>query len=233
MKRIIVPIAAIAALSLAACNGSDSVSLDSRADTISWVMGENVGRTLVENPVVEIDREVFMQAVRHTLDGKKQPIGDDAYAEVLQYIMDMAQMQQMQQREEVRTNTAGSQEEYFKQLEATNPNVKKHESGFYYEVLKEGSGRKAKYGDNVSFDYRSYLMLTGEPFDQTYGKRDPISHVVGKPMFVGLIEGLQLMNPGSVYRFYFPYQLAFGENGSNGIPGYTPFVYEVELHGFI
>lgn len=233
MKRIILPIAAVAALCLAACNGEGTTKLDSRTDTLSWVMGENVGRTLIENPVVEIDHEVFLQAVRHTLDGKKQPLSEEAYGDVLQFIMDMAQAQQVQQNEEMRTNTTGSQEEYFKQLEASNPNVKKHESGFYYEVLKEGSGRRAKYGDNVSFDYRSYLMLTGEPFDQTYGQRDPISHVVGKPMFVGLIEGLQLMNPGSIYRFYFPYQLAFGEKGSNGIPGYTPFIYEVELHKFI
>ena len=116
---------------------------------------------------------------------------------------------------------------------ANNPNIKKHETGFYYEVLKEGKGRKAKYGDNVSFDYRSFLMLTGEPYDQTYDVREPIAHVIGKPMFQGLIDGMQLMNEGSIYRFYFPYQLAFGEKGADGIPGFTPFIYEVELHNFI
>ena len=73
-------------------------------------------------------------------------------------------------------------------------------------------------------------MLTGEPYDQTYGKRDPIVHVVGEPMFPGLIEAFQLMNAGSIYRFYFPYQVAFGAQGSGNIPGYTPLIYEVEVH---
>ena len=225
--RIFIPVAA-AAMSLAACNGS-APRLESMTDTISWIMGENVGRTLAEGQMIEIDNEIFMQAVRHTLDGKEQPLSEEAYTEGLQYIMSLAQAQMKSESQEVRDNMVKSQEDYFAQLER-NANVKKHESGFYYEVLKEGNGRRAKYGDNVRFDYRSFLMLTGEPFDQTYGQRDPITHVVGKPMFPGLVDGLQLMNQGSIYRFYFPYQLAFGENGSNGIPGYTPFVYEVELH---
>ena len=82
----------------------------------------------------------------------------------------------------------------------------------------------------MTFDYRSYTLLDGEPYDQTYGRRRSIAHVVGKPMFQGLLEGLQLMNAGSLYRFYFPYQLAFGPQGSGDIPGYTPFIYEVEVH---
>lgn len=225
-------ILAAAALTLTACNNS-TPKLENMTDSVSWIMGENVGRTLTEGNVIDIDNEVFMQAVRHTLEGKEQPLSEEAYNEGLQIIMQMAQMQMMKEQEATRSATTGSQEDYFRQLEANNPNIKKHESGFYYEVIKEGKGRKAKYGDNVSFDYRSYLMLSGEPFDQTYGQREPISHVVGEPMFRGLIEGLQLMNPGSIYRFYFPYQLAFGKKGANGIPGYTPFIYEVEMHNFI
>ena len=49
-------------------------------------------------------------------------------------------------------------------------------------------------------------------------------------MFPGLIEAFQLMNAGSIYRFYFPYQVAFGAQGSGNIPGYTPLIYEVEVH---
>ena len=48
-------------------------------------------------------------------------------------------------------------------------------------------------------------------------------------LLVGL-AALLLMNAGSVYRFYFPYQLAFGEKGTGGIPPYAPMIYEIELH---
>lgn len=224
-------VAACATLMFAAsCGNGDNVKLEDRVDTMSWAMGENVGKTLLQGQVVELDYDVFMDAVRHTLDGKKQPLSEDAYNQTIQYIMMQAQAQQMKQAKEQRKDVASAQNEYFQKLEATNPKVKKHPSGFYYEVLREGRGPKAQYAHSVSFDYRSYLMLSGEPYDQTYGKREPIVHVIGNPMFQGLIDGLQLMNAGSVYRFYFPYQLAFGEAGSGDIPGFTPFIYEVELH---
>ena len=98
------------------------------------------------------------------------------------------------------------------------------------EVVKQGKGPKARFGDVVRFDYRGYNMITGELFDQTYGQRDPIDHVLGKPMFAGLIEGMQLMNAGSLYRLYVPSALAFGANGTQNIPPYTPVIYEIELH---
>lgn len=226
--------AAAVTLFLTACSDTDKAPrLDNRTDTLSWAMGENVGRTLIEGQVVDLDYDIFIKAVRHTIDGKKQPLSDEEYTQAIQYIMSVAQLKQMQETKQNRQGATDAQEEYFRQLVANNPNIKKHETGFYYEVLKEGKGRKAKYGDNVSFDYRSFLMLTGEPYDQTYDVREPIAHVIGKPMFQGLIDGMQLMNEGSIYRFYFPYQLAFGEKGADGIPGFTPFIYEVELHNFI
>ena len=122
------------------------------------------------------------------------------------------------------------QAEYFARLEREKPGIRKHPAGFYYEALASGKGANALYGQRVSIDYRSFVMLTGEPYDQTYGRRDPIMTVVGDPMFTGLIQGLQLMNKGSKFRFYFPYQLAFGDGRNAHMPAYTPMIYEVELH---
>lgn len=223
----------IAALFISSCGRNAEPTLNDRTDTFSWVLGENVALSLIKGHVVDIDNEVFLQAVRHTLQGEKQPISDSTYNMVLQYIMMQAQLKQMQSGEAAKASTDEAQEKYFAELVTTNKNVKKHSSGFYYEVLKEGRGPRPKVGSSVKFDYRSYLMLTGEPYDQTYGKCPPIEHVVGKPMFPGILEGLQLMNAGSIYRFYFPYQLAFGSSGDGGIPPYTPLIYEIELHALL
>ncbi len=225
--HLTLPLAA-AALLLSACNTTPT--LDSRTDTLSWAMGENVGNSILTGDAIEIDHEVFLAAVKHTLEGKPQPLSDTVYNQVMQYIYSTVQMHQMKKAKEAAANVEAAQQQYFDNLVRTNPNVKRHPSGFYYEVLRTGKGPNATYAQRIRFDYKSYLMLTGEPFDQTYGKHGSIVHVVGNPMFPGLIEAFQLMNAGSLYRFYFPYQLAFGPTGGGSIPGYTPLIYEIELH---
>lgn len=233
--RSILPVVLLAAIMATACSGHDggnTPKLKTQNDTLSWAMGQSMAATLqqVSDMGLQLDEDIVRQAIAHTVKGGQSPLNDTAYAMAVEYMTALIQGAQMKQYNDRRGVMDKQQEEYFKQLVAKNPNLKQHPSGFYYEVVKAGKGRNAKYAERVSFDYRSYLMLSGEPYDQTYGKRDPIIHTIGTPMFSGLIEGLQLMNAGSIYRFYFPYQLAFGESGSGDIPGFTPFIYEVELH---
>ena len=223
-------------LALASCSSNPAnpgkvPPLENRIDTLSWAYGQNIADALHQGFFGQLDAELVLQSALYTLrGGTDQPLTTEETSQALQYIMAMYSAGQMKQAENTRAEVDKLQDQYFEKLLSQNPQVKRHPSGFCYEVLREGKGRKAKYASRIRFDYRSFLMLTGEAYDQTYGKRDPIIHVVGEPMFKGLVEGFQLMKEGSVYRFYFPYQLAFGENGSGEIPGFTPFIYEVELH---
>lgn len=228
-RFFLIPIAAT--LLLTACHQTtEAPQLRSQTDTLSWALGENVAMTIKQMPTSAIDEEVVMQAIQYTLKGGEQPISDADRQQAIHTLILKQQSERKQQPQVSQNNIDQAQKDYFVKLTQENPQVKQHPSGFYYEVLKPGKGPNAQLGKRIKFDYRSSLMLSGEPYDQTYGNRDPIIHVVGKPMFQGLMEGLQLMNAGSIYRFYFPYQLAFGEQGSGDIPGYTPFIYEVELH---
>ena len=52
-------------------------------------------------------------------------------------------------------------------------------------------------------------------------------------MIRGWTEGLQLMTPGSKYRFFIPYNLGYGEQGAGGmIPGGATLIFDVELISF-
>lgn len=228
MKYRFIPLALSLLLLACGCQPKQP-ELKTAEDTLSWAMGENMAQSIAsfQKSKVNLDEEIIMQAIRHTLDGKEQPISDSAYNQALTFFAYMVQGASGQTSQHP---AAVQERQKMAEIKASNPNVKEHPAGFLYEVLKEGSGPNAKYAQRISFDYRSFLMLTGEPYDQTYGKRPPIVHVVGEPMFKGLIEAFQLMNAGSIYRFYFPYELAFGEEGTGPIPGYTPFIYEIELH---
>lgn len=233
MKRNLSLALVILAILFASCgSGTPKLpELKNQTDSLSWAYGQNIADALTKGYLGQLDADLILQSAQYTLSGgEQQPMSSEEIVQALNYIMTMYSAQAKQASSQARQDVDAAQEQYFQNLVKDNPNVKRHPKGFYYEILQQGKGPKARYAQRISFDYRSFLMLTGEPYDQTYGRRDPILHVVGEPMFPGLIEGFQLMNAGSIFRFYFPYQLAFGPNGSGDIPGYTPFIYEIELH---
>ena len=231
MKKIML-ISAVATLLLAsACtkNKNTTPQLENMDDTLSWILGMNIGESLEKTAVFNLNEELMIEAIRNTLRGAEQPIDDTIYDGGMQYIMMMSYQKQKKEIAKQRHQGDSIQNEFFTKLVAENKNVKRHPSGFYYEVMREGKGPNAKYGQRIRFDYRSHLF-NGEVYDQTYGRRDPIIHVVGEPMFQGLIDGFQLMNAGSLYRFYFPYQMLANETESGSVKAFTPMIYDVELH---
>lgn len=220
-----------AALAMTGCGNKHNATprLENMDDTLSWVMGMSIGQTLEKSLFFELDEELMEEAIHRTLEGGEQPLDDTAFRDGMQFIVTMSYQKQQQMLKQQRKSADSLQTAYFNRLLAENPNVHQHPSGFCYEVLREGKGPNAQYGKRIRIDYRSYL-LDGSVYDQTYGKRDPIITVVGNPMFPGLIEGIQLMNTGSIYRFHFPYQMLANETSSGTVNAFTPMIYEVELH---
>ena len=231
MRKILLTIATAALLLTTGCSDkkASAQKLEDINDTLSWIMGMNIGESLENSIAFDLDEELMIEAIRATLAGREQPIDDTTYEGGMQYIMLLSYQLQQKRLNIARHNADSIQSAYFTKLVAENKNVHKHPAGFYYEVLREGHGPKAQFGQRIRFDYRSYL-LDGEPYDQTYERRDPIIHVVGNPMFEGFINGFQLMNAGSIYRFYFPYQMLANEETSGTVKAFTPMIYEVELH---
>ena len=238
IKKTTLIILAAAAL-FAGCNKNASTAVNTdengmpklanMADTLSWITGMNIAQTLPTETFFKMNPDLVVEAMRYTLKGMEQPIDDTTFNGGMQYIMIQDYAFQKKHAADMRRAADSTQKAYFKQLVAKNKKVKSHPSGLYYEVLREGKGPKAGYAKRIRFDYRSYT-LDGEVYDQTYGNRGSIIHVVGTPMFQGLIEGFQLMNAGSLYRFYFPYQLLGNEEGSGSVKAYTPMIYDIELH---
>ena len=219
-----------AGLMIASCSSNKAPKLDDPIDSISWVLGRSTAENLMSGPFKEIDKELFIQAVRATLDGDAQPISDSVYHETLDILMRVSQIAAVQQTDQQAQEVDRQQQEYFAKLVADNPDVKQHPSGFYYQVIKKGTGDNAKYASLIAFDYRSFTMLDGKPFDQTYGNNDTVRHLIDESIMPGLLDGLCNMRAGSTYRFYFPSELAFGAKGTDGIPPYSTVIYEIALY---
>lgn len=232
MKKYIIVVAIVATLlCCGACSQKESknIHLDDEIDTFSWALGESVGRGIV-NSGINLNEEVVVQALKHTLHNNEQPIDENTYHEAMNFLNTMAAHQQQRTNAAVLEKAQQQEQQLFDKLMKDNPKVKKAEQGFYYEVVRPGKGPKAKFAQIVNFDYKAYTMPDNKLFDQTYGQRDPIATTVGNQMFDGLREGFQIMEAGSIYRFYFPFELAFGNQASEDVPAYTPVIYEVELH---
>lgn len=195
-------------------------------DTISWAMGAWLAQTLTSG-FYDFDANVVSLAFNHTLDGGENKLDEVSFGAACQHLAQLAQDNFEKVAEQAEQKAVTNEADYFKKLEADNPNVKKSPEGYYYEVLREGNGPNAEPGLRVKFDFQSWEMLSGKELEKTYGNREPIVHVLAQPMFPGLLSGMQLMNAGSKFRFYFPYKLV---SGANGVPAYTPVIYEVELH---
>ena len=214
-------------LASASCsNKAENTTLANKTDSLSWAMGMSLAQT-AKNGIYDFNNEIVLKAFQSTLNGEKQPLDEKAYNEACQYIAFLVAKHDRELNTQQQTNSEAKQKEAFEKLLAQNPNIKKAPEGYYYEVLREGKGPKATEGKRIEFDFKGINMFTGEVIEQTYGKRGSVVHVLGKPMFEGIFEGLQLMNAGSQFRFYFPFEKVVG---ARGIPPYTPVIYEVELH---
>ncbi len=103
-------------------------------------------------------------------------------------------------------------------------------SGLQYKVLREGDGPKPKAIDLVKVNYEG-RSLNGEVFDSSYARGKPIEFSLNR-VIKGWGEGLQLMNVGSKYRLYIPYNLAYGDTGAGRKIGpRETLIFDVELLG--
>ena len=113
---------------------------------------------------------------------------------------------------------------------AKREGVKVTESGLQYEVLEATIGQKPKATDSVRVHYEGTL-IDGTVFDSSYKRGESIAFPLNG-VIKGWTEGLQLMSVGSKYKFFIPYQLAYGEHGAGAsIPPYAALIFTVELLG--
>ena len=130
---------------------------------------------------------------------------------------------------EERGATKNEGEQFLKEVEQRDEVIKTN-SGLLYEVLVEGEGDMPNINSLVTVHYTG-TFIDGEKFDSSLDRGEPSEFGVDQ-VIAGWTEGLQLMNRGAKYKFYIPYQLAYGESGSQSIPPYSALIFEVELVDF-
>ena len=196
-------------------------------DKVSYALGLGIGRQLQDLCGEDLNINDFTQAVRDLLTGSHLAIDE---IEGQQLVIEFLQRRDAERKsEQAKLGEAAKRagEEYLEK-NAARSGVTVLPSGLQYEVVREGTGRKPKATDSVKCHYEGTL-IDGTVFDSSRRRGEPAVFPLNG-VIRGWTEGLQLMQEGAVYRFFIPYNLAYGENGAGGsIPPYAALVFEVEL----
>lgn len=198
------------------------VDLTTQVDSASYAIGMQIGQNFVQQG---LDTVMNIDAI---LAGLKDQLLKEAkldIAETDQIVQTFfADMQKSQSGDKI------SEGEEFLAENGKRPEVTTTESGLQYEVLTMGDGPKPVASSTVKTHYEGKL-LDGTVFDSSYQRGEPISFPLNG-VIKGWTEGLQLMPVGSKFRFYIPYNLAYGERGAGQLIGpYETLIFDVELLG--
>jgi FKBP-type peptidyl-prolyl cis-trans isomerase len=114
-------------------------------------------------------------------------------------------------------------------LLTTDENIKKDPSGFYYEILKKGTGPSPTMKNTVRLHYHGTL-INGTVFDSSVDRGQPASFPMGG-VIKGFSGGLTKTQVGGKIKIYIPSELGYGDNprpGGKIKPGDT-LIFECEL----
>ena len=197
-------------------------------DKLSYALGHNIGHQLIGMGLKEsLNVEDYAAAIADVLQGRQPKMSHEEVHEVLEHYF--AELEERQQAEAAeRGKAAKSEGEAFLKENAQKAGVTVTPSGLQYEVVKEGSGRQPKASDTVRCHYEGTL-IDGTVFDSSYRRGMPAEFGL-RQVIAGWTEGVQLMKEGSIFKFYIPYNLAYGEHGAGAdIPPYAALIFVVEL----
>ena len=120
-------------------------------------------------------------------------------------------------------------------IQSNYPDVQQKPSGLYYIETVAGTGDSIKLGDRVQIFYSTWTidsLLIDETSGFSQGYRyDPFEFVVGSGgAIAGLEEAATYMKPGTRASLVIPSELAYGQNGSASVGGFTTLLMEVEVY---
>jgi len=190
---------------------------------VSYGVGRQLGDQLKNNPFDDFDVSAVQAGLADALAGNVSQVTDELLNEAFAVIS-----KKLQEQEQATAKVKAKDGEKFLAENAERDEVTVTESGLQYEVLATGDGEKPTAASTVRVHYHGTLP-DGSIFDSSYDRGQPAEFPVNG-VIAGWTEALQLMTVGSKWKLSIPYNLAYGEQGSQGaIPPYATLVFDVEL----
>ncbi len=201
----------------------DAKKPESLEERVSYSYGLMIAKQLNERGI-DLDFDQFATAFKTVLEEGEPLLSDEEVSDTLDtYSKILAEKSATGVDRE--TLDAGKK---FLEENLKKDGIKSTASGLQYEVIKEGDGAQPAATDVVEVHYHGTL-LDGTVFDSSVDRGETTSFPLNR-VIPGWTEGLQLMKEGGKYRFFIPYDLAYGERGAGAdIKPYSTLIFEVEL----
>ena len=187
---------------------------------VSYALGLSLGQNMASSGVKTIEFDDLVAGMKAIMNKEKPAISFDEAQEVLNTFFAELEAQV--------AGKAKEEGEAFLAENAKREGVIVTGSGLQYEVLTAAEGKKPKATDKVKVHYEGTL-IDGTVFDSSYRRGEAISFGLNQ-VIKGWTEGVQLMSVGAKYKFFIPYNLAYGERAAGAqIPPYAALIFTVEL----
>ena len=190
---------------------------------VSYGVGRQLGDQLRNNPFRDFDVTAVQAGLADALAGAASQVNDQELNEAFAVVS-----KKLQEEEQAAAKVKAAEGEEFLAKNAEREEVTVTESGLQYEIITDAEGDKPTAASTVRTHYHG-TFINGDVFDSSVDRGQPAEFPVGG-VIAGWTEALQLMSVGAKWRLYIPYNLAYGERGSQGaIPPYSALVFDVEL----
>lgn len=209
---------------MVACGGktqksSTAPAMQTSADSMSYVMGMNIGRNLMGiDSMLNID--MVAEGMRDAYRGEARLTDEEARMAYLKY-MNYDNYERIKAFET----------QYFEEIRRADRKFVATNSGLTYKVVELGDLKHTVRSNRDTMHVRYRLLdMSGAVLDTTYLRADTLRTAAGD-MPKGVIEAVKLIGEGGHIEAWVPSQLGYGADGcdSLGVKPNTILYYEMWL----
>lgn len=197
-----------------------AVIFKSTLDSASYAFGNTMATSMKNDGLNSLNYDLLIRGLKDAFANAKPLIQQEKSQEAINNLFVSVSKQKFA--------PAIAEGKSFLEKNKLQTGVQTTPSGLQYQVITRGTGIRPTATDTVLVNYKGTL-LNGTQFDSSYDRNEPLSLPLSG-VIPGWTEGVQLMQTGSKYKFFIPYQLGYGQRGAGAnIPPYSTLIFEIEL----